>query len=44
MKILHWLLCRIGIHERRVTGHTWHCIWCRPVTAAPAEKGDPNVK
>jgi hypothetical protein len=31
-KALHWVLCHLGIHERHVTGHIWHCIWCRPVS------------
>lgn len=30
VRLLHRFLCRIGIHERRLDGCRWHCIWCRP--------------
>lgn len=29
-RAIHWCLCKIGIHERCLDGHRWHCIWCRP--------------
>lgn len=30
---LHKFLCLIGLHERRIDGSLWHCIWCQPVAS-----------